>query len=338
MKKLAILLFTISFAFAQYSLEKLLDTGSVIWGFDFVDRDRIIFTQREGSVYLFDTKQNTLEVVDGFSADVFHQGQGGLLDVAVAPDFKQSKRVYFTYAKAKGSQGATALAHATLDGSSLKDFNELIVTDSFARSGVHFGSRITFDSDGKLYFSVGDRGARDEAQNKNNHKGTILQVDTNDFSYTIYSYGHRNPQGMFYDSDTAILYSNEHGPRGGDEINIIKKGLNYGWPVVTLGTEYGSNRPIGLNHKEGMEDPIVDFTPSIAPSSLIIYKGGVFEELQGKLISTALAKQLVSIVDLENGEQRILQNYKERFRNVREDSRGDLYFSTDSGKIYRLKR
>ncbi|MGM0623489.1 MAG: PQQ-dependent sugar dehydrogenase [Campylobacterota bacterium] len=336
MRVLFIVLFVANFAFAQYGVKQLLDTQEIIWGFDFVDEQTIILTQKNGTISLFDKTDGSLQEVSGFDADIFHRGQGGLLDVALSPSFAQDKRVYFTYSKAKKSQGATALAYATLEGTTLMNFNEIIVTNSLSSSGIHFGSRIAFDSKGMLYFSIGDRGDRDKAQQKTNHNGTILQVDPRTFEHKVHSYGHRNVQGLFYDNDAQILYASEHGPRGGDEINSIKKGANYGWPVVSLGKEYTSNRAVGVKQKEGMQDPIFHYTPSIAPSSLIIYKGDVFKKFRGKFISTALAKRLVSIVDKKGNEIRILQDKKERFRNVKEDSKGQLYLSTDSGKLYQL--
>lgn len=333
---LLLLLCIALFADTQYKVQKLLQSDGIIWGFDFIGSDKIIFTQREGAIKLFNLKEQTLKELGSLEVELFTKGQGGLLDVALSPEFETDRRVYFTYSKQKTFSGATALGYALFKDERLQDFKEVLVTDSFDISGRHFGSRITFDKEGNLYFSIGDRGERDKAQQKTNHNGTILQVDTKTFDYTIYSYGHRNPQGLFYDTQTDTFYANEHGPRGGDEINIIKKGANYGWPIVSLGNEYLSNNPIGVDSKEGMVDPIYHYTPSIAPSAMIVYKGRKFKEFQNSFISPALAKQLVSIVDKKGRETRILMDLNERFRNVKEDAKGNLYFSTDSGKIYKL--
>ena len=219
----------------------------------------------------------------------------------------------------------------------------------------HYGSRITFDDENHIYFSVGDRGVRPNAQNLSNHAGSILRlnldgsipkdnpfVNKKNILPEIYSYGHRNPQGLFYDKISKTLFSIEHGPRGGDEINIIKKGLNYGWPVISYGKEYWNPFPVGVGtHKEGMEQPIQVYIPSIAPSSLIVYRGKMFEKWDGNILSGALKLTHVNriVVNKKNKvikENRILENLNERIRDIIQDKKGKIYISTDSGNIYSL--
>jgi glucose/arabinose dehydrogenase len=323
---------------ASYGIKTLVEEQGVLWGFEFVGDDTIILNFKNGDIKLYDKKDKSVKPVRGFSAEIYDKGQGGLLDVAASPSFESDKTLYFTYVKKLKGGGATTLARAQLVENRLHDFQDLVVTNSVQTDGRHFGSRIAFDNKGYLYFGIGDRGQRNEAQNPKNHFGVILQVDVTNATYKVYSYGHRNPQGLAYDAKNNVLYANEHGPRGGDEINIIKEGANYGWPVVSLGSEYISRLPVGVVKKEGMVDPIYSYTPSIAPSSLMFYDKNKFLEFQGKLFSTALAGQVVSIVDLQGNEERILSGMYERFRHIKADKKGDIYLSTDSGKLFVLEK
>jgi glucose/arabinose dehydrogenase len=323
---------------SSYGVKTLFEGEGVLWGFEFVGDDAIILNFKNDKIMLYDEKKETIQTVKGFNGQIFHKGQGGLLDVAASPSFAKDKTLYFTYAKDVHGGAATTLARARLLEGVLRDFEDLVVTNSAQNSGRHFGSRIAFDNKGYLYFSVGDRGQREEAQNPKNHFGVILQVDVDNATYKVYSYGHRNPQGLAYDAKNDVLYANEHGPRGGDEINIIKEGANYGWPTVSLGSEYISRLPVGVVKKEGMVDPIYSYTPSIAPSSLLFYDKNKFLEFQGKLFSTALAGQVVSIVDLQGNEERILSGMYERFRHIKARQNGDIYLSTDSGKLFVLEK
>ena len=220
----------------------------------------------------------------------------------------------------------------------------------------HFGSRITFDKKNHIYFSIGDSSKRLEAQDLSSYLGSILRLNmdgsvpqSNPFYFKkkalggIYSYGHRNPQGLFFDKKRNILFSNEHGPRGGDEINIIKKGKNYGWPIVSYGKEYTSFSYVGkYRQKEGMENAIKVYTPSIAPSSLLVYSGNKFKEWEGNLFSTSLKLKHINRIVLNKKlevikEEKLFNHLNQRIRNIIEDEEGNIYFSTDKGNIYKIK-
>ena len=327
----------------------------VTWGMTFLSPRQLLLTQRFGEVHLLDVESLELRSIDG-APEVFSNGQGGLLDAAAGPNYAEDGWIYFTYSKPVDGDGATALARARLSGDRLVDWQDLLVTDSARGGGRHFGSRIAFDQQGHVFFGVGDRGERDPAQDLGNHIGAILRLrldgsvpDDNPFvgqagaRPEIWSYGHRNPQGLLYDPDTRRLWSNEHGPRGGDEINLVLRGRNYGWPVISYGKEYWAPLQVGEGtHRAGMEQPVKQYTPSIAPASLLIYRGDAFPEWRGNLFAGALKLIHLNRVMLSPdgeaiGEERLFESLRERIRALAEDSRGWLYLSTDSGRILRLR-
>ena len=278
-----------------------------------------------------------------------------MLDVAKAPDYIQGDWIYFTYSKSLQGQGVTTLARAHLNGSTLQDWDDLLLTHSDTETNVHYGSRIAFDDNGYIYFSIGDRGIRENAQDLTLHAGSILRlkrdgnipidnpfVDTANALPEIWSYGHRNPQGLAWDNDNKRLWSIEHGPRGGDEINLIEKGKNYGWPIISYGKEYWGPVSVGEGtHKAGMEQPVKYYVPSIAPGSLLYYTGDAFPEWQGDLLAGALILRHLNRVELnEQGEaiaeERLLEDLNQRIRALVQSPEGWVYFSTDRGNIYVL--
>ncbi|MHA7879872.1 MAG: PQQ-dependent sugar dehydrogenase [Saccharospirillum sp.] len=338
----------------SWQVEEVTRGFGVPWGLSFVSQDQVFVTQRTGEAMLVDVHSGTTRAVSGLP-EVAAQGQGGLLDVATAPDFATSGWLYFTYSKPREGGAATTLARAQLVGTRLEDWQDLLVTDSVTRRGQHFGSRIAFDEDGHVFFGIGDRGERDEAQDPGNHIGTIIRlhldgsipadnpfVGNPEVRDEIWSFGHRNPQGMAFDAVEQRLWSNEHGPRGGDEINRIQPGLNYGWPEVSLGREYWGPIDVGADADPQMEDPVVVFTPSIAPGSLMVYRGEAFPQWHGNLISGALVLTHLNRVVLDDNlnpvtEERLLENLGERIRAITTDHQGWLYLSTDSGRLLRLR-
>jgi len=327
----------------------------VPWGMVFISPDQILFTERNGKIGILSPASGKIIRISG-GPKVMHSGQGGLLDVAVPPDFKQGGWIYFTYSKEQKGKGVTALARARRKGNRLVALEDLLVTRSASSTGRHFGSRIAFDGAGHLFFSVGDRGVRPNAQNLSTHAGSILRLDLNgnvpeDNPFVhqtgalpeIWSYGHRNPQGMFYDKNQQRLWSIEHGPRGGDEINLILPGLNYGWPIISYGKEYWNPLPVGEGtEKEGMEQPVKFYVPSIAPGSLLVYSGKAFPDWKGNLFAGALKLTHLNRVEIDNTgraitEERLLVGLRERIRALAESPEGWLYLSTDSGKILRIR-
>ncbi len=337
----------------QLKVELVSQFDGVIWGLSLISDTEVILTLRKGQAFHLNLITGKKTALSGLP-NIATLGQGGLLDVAVSPDFNKSNWLYFTYSKPSALGAATTLARAKLDGAQLIDWEDIFITQPASSTGKHFGSRIAFDGQGYVYFGIGDRGERPNAQNLKNHAGSILRLhldgripSDNPFigkaeaQDAIWSYGHRNPQGLFFDTNTQTLWSNEHGPRGGDEINKIKPGANYGWPIVSHGKEYWGPISVGDGtEKAGMENPLKVFIPSIAPSSLHLYQGQEFKNWQGSFISTALAKRHLNQVIFDDQgnakENRYLGELNERFRSIAEDAKGYLYLGTDSGKLLKL--
>lgn len=335
-------------------LERISSSLGIPWGMTFISINEILITQKKGKIFTLNIDTNKIKNILN-TPDILYDGQGGLLDVQVSPFFKKDSTLYFTYVKDVKGEGVTTLSKAKIKDNRLITWEDLLVSKSSTNTSRHFGSRITFDEEGHLFFSIGDRGKRPNAQDLSTHAGSIIRLnldgsipDDNPFINKegilpeIYSYGHRNPQGLFYDKKTKKLWSIEHGPRGGDEINLIEKGFNYGWPIISYGKEYWSPFSVGEGtHKVGMVKPKKVYIPSIAPSSLIVYSGDSFPSWKGSLFSGALKlKHLNRIVfdknDNELKEERILEELGERIRNVIQSPRGNLIISTDSGNILRL--
>jgi len=336
-------------------VEQLVTDLGVPWGMTFIGRQRLLVTERSGQLRLVDLQNRSTTLLAGLP-EIVAEGQGGLLDVAIGPDFERDGWIYFTYSKPHREEAATTLARARVKGSQLADWQDLLVTDSATSQRRHFGSRIAFDRQGHLFFGIGDRGERDEAQNLGSHIGSIVRLNLdgsvpadNPFVGVanardeIWSYGHRNPQGMAYDTANKRLWSIEHGPRGGDEINLILPGRNYGWPVISHGKEYWAPISVGEGKsKAGMEDPYKVYIPSIAPGSLMLYSGKAFPAWRGNLFSGALKLRHLNRVSLSEsgeviGEERILEDLEERIRNVVEGPEGWIYYATDNGRLLRIR-
>ncbi|MCJ8325603.1 MAG: PQQ-dependent sugar dehydrogenase [Campylobacterales bacterium] len=360
MKKLLILIFTIlilSFKlYAQknisYTLEKIHINKGIPWGLTFIKKDSLLISIKKGDILLLNLKNKNIKYIK-HNLNILHKGQGGLLDIKKSINFKNDSYIYVTYAKNINNKAYLTLSRAKYTSSFLKFEDIFVNKDS---SFKHFGSRITFDKKNHVLFSIGDSSKRLEAQDLSSYLGSILRLNmdgsvpkSNPFYFQkkalggIYSYGHRNPQGLFFDKKRNILFSNEHGPRGGDEINIIKKGKNYGWPIVSYGKEYTSFSYVGkYRQKEGMENAIKVYTPSIAPSSLLVYSGNKFKEWEGNLFSTSLKLKHINRIVLNKRlevikEEKLFNHLNQRIRNIIEDEEGNIYFSTDKGNIYKIK-
>ncbi|WP_320034330.1 PQQ-dependent sugar dehydrogenase [Halarcobacter sp.] len=335
-------------------LERVISENDVIWALDFISKDEIIFAMKNGNIATYNLKSRVTKYFKN-TPYVVNRGQGGLLDVAVSPNFKSDQTIFFTYVKEYGNDIVTALAKAKYRYNDLYEWKDILVTKSNSGTSRHFGSRITFDEEGHLFFSVGERGYRPNAQDLSNHAGTIIRLNIdgtipkdnpfiNQYEKLpeIYSYGHRNPQGIFYDRHRKTIFSSEHGPRGGDEINVIYKGQNYGWPTISYGKEYWNPLSVGEGtHKDGMMQPIKYYDPSIAPSSLIVYNGNKFPAFKGDIFIGALKLTHLNRIILDNNfnvlrEERLLNDLDERIRDVIESPDGLIYISTDSGNIYRI--
>lgn len=336
-------------------VEKVVDGLGVLWGMVFLSADKVLITERQGNVLLIDLKTRIINKIKN-TPDVMAVRQGGMLDVALAPDYKTSGWIYFTYVREQRGKGVTVLARSQLESNQFINWQELLVTKSATDTGRHFGSRIAFDHKGHVFFGIGDRGHRPNGQDLTTHAGSIIRLnldgsipEDNPFVghehalAEIWSYGHRNPQGLFYDAVNDRLWSSEHGPRGGDEINLIRAGANYGWPVISYGKEYWGPVDVGeATHRKGMEQPVKVYVPSIAPGSLMFYNGDAFAKWKGNLFLGALKLQHINRVVIDENaeaikEERLLKSMQERIRALAQSPEGWIYFTTDSGKLYRLR-
>ena len=325
------------------------------WGIAFLPDGGALITERSGQLRLLRDGELDPTPIAGVP-EVAASGQGGLLDVALHPDFATTRWVYLSYAAPGADGAATAVARARLADGALEELEVIFRAVPDIRSSKHFGSRLAFDRAGLLYVTAGERGQGARAQDLGQHPGSVLRLrdnggvpDDNPFvgdagaQPEIYSWGHRNPQGMAVHPETGAIWTQEHGARGGDEVNIVRAGANYGWPVITHGIDY-SGAPIGEGtHKEGMEQPVYYWVPSIAPSGMAFYTGDAFPEWQGDLFVGALRDQLLARLELHGervvGEERLLKGAIGRIRDVEMGPDGLLYLLTDEsdGGLYRLE-
>lgn len=339
----------------EFKIEGVAQGLGIVWGMAFISNSELLLTSKDGRIHLLDVQKSKIQAVSG-GPDSWERGQGGLMDVAVVPNYQPGGWIYFTYAKKFLWEAATTLARAKLKNGQLTDLQDLLVTESKDSGGRHFGSRIAFDGQGHLFFTVGDRGERPWAQDLSNHAGTVLRlkidgsvpgdnpfIGQENALPEIWSYGHRNPQGIAYDFNKKRLWTIEHGPRGGDEINLVRKGRNYGWPTISYGKEYALPMAVGeATSKAGMEQPVVAYIPSIAPSSLLLYSGAAFPQWQGNLFAGALKLQHINRIVLNDEGQaieeiRLLGKFGERIRSLIQSPEGWIYFSTDSGGVFRIR-
>lgn len=333
------------------------------WGFAFLPDGRILVTERPGAMRVVDPDGMNGGKVSpplGNVPKVFDSGQGGLLDVTLDPEFARNRTIYFTYAEpgqgAEQGGAGTALASAVFNETSLSDVKVLFRQQPKVSGGLHFGSRVVVGSDGKLWLGLGERYRRDESQNLNSHLGKLIRLEKDgrvppdnpfvgrsDARPEIWSYGHRNIQGMARHPQTGIVWLNEHGAQGGDEVNIPEKAKNYGWPVITHGIDYSGAR-IGVgNAAPGMEQPLLHWTPSIAPSGMAFYTGDKVPAWRGNLFVGSLKFGTLHRVVLEGTrvvrQEQMLKEIGDNIRDVRDGPDGFLYIATDNprGRIIRLE-
>ncbi len=332
-------------------VEDVAQTGNVIWAMDFIDAGTMIFTERQGRTRLLRLDTGEIRDVDG-GPDVFAFDSGGLFDVLVDPEFETNGQLFWTYIKKVGDDSVTAVAKGRLQGDRIVDLQDVFVANNGSPDHAHWGSRIVIDRDRYLYFSVGERHVPDNAQDLSSHGGKILRLteqggvpSDNPFAGReeaapeIWSYGHRNPQGLAIQPESGRLFEQEHGPTGGDEINVIEKGKNYGWPVVTYGTDIWGGQQATGTASPGMEQPVKYFDPSIAPSGMTFYYGDRFAAWHGNLFSSTLRGHLHRLVldgQVVVSEERLLNDWTERVRDVAEGPDGSLYLATESGRIARI--
>ncbi|VAW93854.1 PQQ-dependent oxidoreductase, gdhB family [hydrothermal vent metagenome] len=347
--------FMVSSEGLKLKVELVAEGLGIPWGLAFISENTLLVTERSGLVSLLYLDKG-IKIALKNMPRVMVVGQGGMLDVALSPDYKKTGWIYFTYVKEVNGEGTTVLARSKISNDKFTQWQELLVSRSATDTGYHFGSRIAFDGEAHVFFSIGDRGERPNGQDLTNHAGSIIRLnldgsipEDNPFVKVkgalpeIWSYGHRNSQGLAYDFVNKRLWSIEHGPRGGDEINLILKGENYGWPIISHGKEYWGPVSVGEGtHRKGMQDPVKVYIPSIAPGSLIIYNGNALPAWKGNLLSGALKLRHINRVVIDKAgkevkEERLFKSMNERIRALTQSSEGWIYFSTDSGKIYRVR-
>jgi len=328
------------------------------WGVEPLPDGELLVTERSGALRM--VREGDVSAPISGVPEITVAGQGGLLDVATAVDFAESRIIFISYTTRSADGLGTAIARARLseNGTALSDVEEIFRMNRFTGVGRHFGSRIAVAPDGTLFFSIGDRGESERAQDLSDHAGAVLRIDANgaapaDNPYAeggglaeLWSKGHRNPQGLDIDPETGVLYSVEHGARGGDEVNRPEPGRNYGWPEISYGRHY-SGAEIGVGTAaDGFEQPVHYWDPSVAPGGMAVYRGDMFPEWDGDLLVAALKFQMLVRLDLDDetgevlSEERLLKGVYGRIRDVRIAADGAVLVVTDedNGSILRMSR
>lgn len=348
---------TIDTRWATVQVETIAEGLQHPWGIAFLGNGRMLVTERAGTMRIIEADGTLGEPITGLP-EVKVRNQGGLLDVTLSPTYDSDRTIFLSYSEpeSEGSEvTSTAVARARLDGNELHDVEVIFSQFPKENGGRHYGGRLQFSADGQyLFIGLGDRGHReDDAQLVSNHTGTLVRIhpdgsvpadnpfiDQEGAQPEIWSYGHRNIQGMDIQPSTGLLWTVEHGPQGGDELNRPEAGLNYGWPVITHGEQYGGGE-VGIGFaKEGMESPVWHWTPSIAVSGLTFYHGNQFPAWEGNALATGLrgtnVARLEVVGDRVIHQEELKFNY--RIREVKVDQEGYIYLLTDerNGKILRL--
>ena len=330
------------------------------WGITTLPDGRFLITEKRGQMRIASAAGQVSEPLTGIP-EVNHAGQGGLLGVTIDPAFSQNRMVYWVFSEKLPEGNLTSVAKGTLSTDEKRIENATVIyraTPAY-RGALHYGGRILFDKSGNLFVSTGERSdqaTRPQAQQLNSGLGKIVRITKdgkpasgNPFSATanarpeIYSYGHRNVQGIAFHPATGDLWENEFGPRGGDEVNLVKPGKNYGWPVITYGIEYGGEK-VGdaIMQKAGMEQPVYYWDPSISPSGMTFYSADNVPEWKNNLFVSCLSGQHIARLVIQNnkvvGEERLLGKEGQRFRDIIQGQDGALYAVTDQGRLYRIAK
>jgi len=338
----------------DYTITPIIENLNIPWGMTWLPNGNMIYIEKEGQLYRFDGN-NSYEIKG--IPEVYLRNQGGLLDITIHPQFEKNNFIYISYSSkiGGGNGGNTTIARAILKNDQLENLEILYKAMPNSKKGQHFGSRFTWDSQGLLYFSIGDRGNRDvNPQDITRDCGKIYRinddgsipsdnpfVNTTGAKTAIYSYGHRNPQGMTTHPVTGKIIAHEHGPRGGDEINIIEPGKNYGWPVISYGINYSGTTFTDITEKEGMEQPIYYWVPSIAPNGFAIINNQAYKEWNGNYLVGSLKFQYLEMLYMD--ENRVIKREKiadklGRMRNVKIGPDGMIYVAVEGKGIFKITK
>jgi len=341
-----------------YEIKMVSDKFNSPWGICPMPDGRLLVTEKKGKLYIVTTTGTKSEAINGLP-EVNDAGQGGLLGVTIDPAFTSNRMIYWTFAEKTTGGNLTAVAKGKLsvDEKSLENVSVIYRATPAYDGTLHYGSRILFDKTGNIIFSTGERSdkeTRPQAQFLNSSLGKVIRITTdgkpaagNPLAATagarpeLYSYGHRNVQGLAMHPTTGDLWEGEFGPRGGDEINLIQPGKNYGWPTISYGMEYsGGKIGNGITQKEGLEQPVYYWDPVISPSGMTFYNSDNMPEWKNNLFITGLSSQRIVRLVVENnkvtGEEKLLADEKQRFRDVTMGTDGALYALTDGGRLYRV--
>ncbi len=319
------------------------------WGLAFLPDGRILIAERPGTLRVWQNGQLNQEGISGLPP-VWAHGQGGLLDVVLHPDFENNQLIYLVHAMRGENGGSTAISRGRLEGNQLTGTETIFHARPHTEAGHHFGSRLVFDGNGYMFSTIGDRGRMHTAQDLGSHNGTVIRlyedgsvpadnpfVGQEGALPEIWSYGHRNIQGMQLHPETGQLWTHEHGPQGGDEINLIHPGLNYGWPEVTHGINYDGSIITTDTTRAGMEDPILHWTPSIAPCGLSFVSSDKYPGWQGDMLVGALVAQHIHRVTFSGTQvlstEKLLEGFA-RFRDIRQGPDGYIYVLTEQPGLF----
>lgn len=340
----------------RYRVETLAQGLEHPWSLAFLPDGRMLVTERSGRLRLITAVGELRPAPLAGVPEVLASAQAGLFEVLPARDFQQSRWVYLSYACGTLQANHTCLARGKLGEDGLEQVTEIFRAQPAKQGNAHYGARLAWLPDNTLVLTLGDGfDYREQAQRPDNHLGSIVRLnpdggvpadnpfaDQDRYQGEIYSYGHRNVQGLVYDSQRGLLIAHEHGPRGGDEINLIRPGVNYGWPITSYGLDYTGARVTPFETREGIEPPLLYWTPSIAPSGMAVYNGDLFPKWQGDLLVGGLVTRQVHRVTLQNGEAtevgQLFGELGERIRDVRVGPEGAVYLLTDSadGRLLRI--
>lgn len=342
---------------AAFTLEEVASGLSNIWGITFLPDGSMVVTERAGHMRVISKEGVVGEPLKGLP-EIFVGGQGGLLDVVASPDFASTRKIFFSYSEpsADGKTNSTAVAQGILVGNQLVSVKRIFSQLPKIASPAHFGSRLVFADDGNLFITLGDRySEKDRAQTLDNHIGKVVRIKPdgtvprdNPFVNKqgvlpeIWSYGHRNIQGAALHPETRKLWTGEHGPQGGDELNIDEAGKNYGWPIITYGENYGGGKIGEGTNKTGLEQPIYKWVPSIATAGFIFYTGDAFPEWKNNILLTSLKEKALVRLTLDGekvtSEERLLvKELDQRLRHLVQGPDGFIYLVTDENKARVLR-